>query len=207
MTDLDTEKSELRKAAQKRRKQAHDDAPDAGAALAHHVSGSAPALGFKDGLRVVSSYWPMGTEIDVRPLMRALAELGHTIALPVVTAPATPLTFRQWQDGDVLIDGGFGTSIPSDAAPSLMPDILIVPMLAFDTAGYRLGYGGGFYDRTLQKLRDAPADQAPFAVGAAFAGQRLDRTPRGPHDQRLDAIATELGTLMTSESGQELPSV
>ena len=86
----------------------------------------------------------------------------------------------------MLIDGGFGTSIPSDAAPSLTPDILIVPMLAFDAAGYRLGYGGGVYDRTLQKLRDAP---------------------RGPPDQRLNAIATELGILMTSDSGQELPSV
>ena len=80
----------------------------------------------------------------------------------------------------MLIDGGFGTSIPSDAAPSLMPDILIVPMLAFDTAGYRLGYGGGFYDRTLQKLRDAPADQAPFAVRRgvcrATAGQDATRS-------------------------------
>ncbi len=207
MTDLDTQKSDLRKAAQKRRKQAHGDAPDAGDALARHVIASASALGLEDGPRVVSAYWPMGTEIDVRPLMRALAELGHSIALPVVTAPATPLTFRRWQDGDMLIDGGFGTSIPSDAAPSLTPDILIVPMLAFDAAGYRLGYGGGFYDRTLQKLRDAPAGRAPFAIGAAFAGQRLDRTPRGPHDQRLNAIATELGILMTSDSGQELPSV
>ena len=206
MTDLATQKSELRKIAQKRRNQAYGDASDAGAALASHVIASLSALGLDDGPRVVSAYWPMGTEIDVRILMRMLAALGHTLALPVVTESATPLTFRRWQDGDMLIDGGFGTSIPSDAAPSLTPDILIVPMLAFDAAGYRLGYGGGFYDRTLQKLRDAPSGRAPFALGAAFAGQRLDRTPRGPHDQRLDAIATELGILITSDSGQELPS-
>lgn len=207
MTDLDTQKSDLRKVAQKRRKQAHGVAPNAGDALARHVMASAAALGLEGGPRVVSAYWPMGTEIDVRVLMRALAELGHIIALPVVTAPATPLTFRKWQDGDVLADGGFGTSIPSETMPTLTPDILIVPMLAFDDTGYRLGYGGGFYDRTLQKLRDSAVGKRPFALGAAFAGQRLDRTPRGPHDQRLGAIATELGILMTSENGQELPSV
>lgn len=207
MTDLDTQKSELRKAAQKVRKHAHDDAPDAGAALARHVIAATASLGLDDGPRVISAYWPMGTEIDVRPLMAALADLGHTIALPVVTAPATPLTFRRWQAGDALADGGFGTSIPHDTSPELTPDMLIVPLLAYDDTGYRLGYGGGFYDRTLEKLRAASDAHTPFALGVAFAGQRLDRAPRGPHDQPLNAIATELGIFMTSDSAQELPSV
>ncbi len=206
MTDLDTRKSDLRKLAQQRRKQAYADAPDAGAALAAHVIAAASALGLDDGARVVSAYWPMGTEMDVRPLMRALGAHGHTLALPVVTAPATPLTFRRWQDGDVLIDGGFGTSVPRADAPELTPDILIVPMLGFDEAGYRLGYGGGFYDRTLAKLRQGGAGTSPFAIGAAFAGQRLDTAPRGPHDQPLNAIATERGIIMITDSGQELSS-
>ena len=189
MTDIYNAKILARKSASATRKRAFDADPDAGEKLCRSVMAAADALRLSNEPRVVSVFWPMGTEVDTRPLIKALSEAGHTTALPVVTANAKPLTFRRWCFGDPLVDGGFGTSIPAKDAPEVTPEILFVPLLSFDDAGYRLGYGGGFYDRTLEKLRSrGRAD----AVGVAFSAQRVDTVIRGPHDQPLDWMATEL---------------
>ncbi len=137
----------------------------------------------------VSGFWPIGDEIDPRPLMRALAARGHALCLPVTLARGQPLLFRRWQEGDELVAAGFGTFVPKPEAPPLRPDVLLVPLLAFDHRGSRLGYGVGYYDRTLTALRGA--GPRIMAIGVGFAAQEVTEVPAGPGDQRLDAIATE----------------
>ncbi|WP_421997826.1 5-formyltetrahydrofolate cyclo-ligase [Reyranella sp.] len=136
---------------------------------------------------IVSGFWPMGEEIDIRPLLGALAEAGCRLALPVVRGRGRPLEFRAWQPGDPLEAGVFGTQHPPADREVLEPDALIVPLLACDRDGWRLGYGGGFYDRTLAGLR---ARRAVKAVGVGFDGQLVAEVPRGPHDERLDWLLT-----------------
>jgi len=140
------------------------------------------------GIAAVSGFLPIGSEIDTRPLLRNVLEQGVDICLPAVIARDHPLEFRQWRDGDPLIDEDFGTKAPAATAKVMEPDILIVPLLAFDRAGYRLGYGGGFYDRSLEKLR---LTKNVLAVGVAFAGQEAASVPRDENDQPLDWIVTE----------------
>lgn len=194
--NLDFQKAECRKAAARVRKEAAAALPDAGTALAGHIMGVPPMAGVDAASTTIGVYWPMGAEIDTRPCIDRLHAAGFTIALPVVTAPATPLTFRRWEPGLPLLDGGFGTSVPGPDAPEVVPDTLIVPLLAFDAAGYRLGYGGGFYDRTIEKLDRA--GRAVTLIGAAFSAQHLDSVPHGAHDRKLHWVATETGVLQTS---------
>jgi len=181
MEDLDAAKRTAREAASARR---HGlDARTAGEALALHVLRDLPpAAG-----AIVSGYWPIGDEIDVRPLLRALHDRGHRVALPVTPRRGEPLSFRGWQPGDALIPERFGTMRP--IGDPLVPDVLLIPLLAFDAAGRRLGYGGGFYDRTLAGL------PGRFRLGCAFAVQQVDAVPVGPYDMRVDAVATENGVL------------
>lgn len=146
---------------------------------------------------VVAGYWAIGDEIDVRPLMRHLIDRGHLCALPVVTGPDRPLAFRAWTPDAEMEVGPLGTRHPA-AGEDIVPDVLLLPLLAYDDDGYRLGWGGGYYDRTLEALRQTKP--GVLAVGAAFAGQRLDRLPRGPYDQPLDWILTEKGLLRISEA-------
>lgn len=137
---------------------------------------------------IVAGYWPMRGEIDVRPLLGALAERGQVTALPVVEGAGRPLTFRRWKPGDALDEGPYGTRHPAAEADAVRPHCLLVPLLAFDRRGYRLGYGGGFYDRTLEQMRA----QAPVvAIGIAYAGQEVEHVPFDAHDQRLDWVVTE----------------
>ena len=150
---------------------------------------------FKNSIQVpagamVSGFWPMGEEIDVKPLLAQLHASGHAIGLPVVVKKGEPLIFRQWHPGMPLVSGGFGTEVPPPGAPEVEPRVLIVPLLAFDGEGYRLGYGGGFYDRTLDRLRTGSAAD-PLAVGVAFSAQHAARVPRDGFDQPLDWIVTE----------------
>ncbi len=137
----------------------------------------------------VSGFWPIGDEIDPRPLMQALAARGHELCLPVVIARGQPLLFRRWRAGDELRAAAFGTFVPKPEAPPLRPDVLLVPLLAFDRSFGRIGYGAGYYDRTLAGLR-AEA-QSTLALGIAFAVQEVALVPSGAGDQRLDAVATE----------------
>lgn len=140
-----------------------------------------------DGVRTVSAYVAMRSEIDPLPALEALHRQGVRLCLPVVEGRARPLRFLAWTPGDPLVPGGFGTRVPAGGAP-VAPDLLIVPMLAFDRRLYRLGYGGGFYDRTLAALRQSRP--AP-AIGLAYEAQRMESVPTEPTDIPLDAVATE----------------
>lgn len=142
----------------------------------------------------IGLYMPMDSEFDPRPLAQALAGPDTRLCLPVVRAKATSLRFRRWQPGEALLPHVFGTFAPGPDVPELVPDLLLVPLLAFDRDFYRLGYGGGFYDRTLAELR---ASGGPvFAIGVGFSAQRMDAVPRGPYDEPLDAIVTEDGIVL-----------
>ncbi|MCR6628956.1 MAG: 5-formyltetrahydrofolate cyclo-ligase [Magnetospirillum sp.] len=168
---------------------------EGGEAAALQLAALAPGLRLvRDS--IVAGYWPMGDEIDPRPLMRALAGQGCRLALPVVTAPGQRLDFRAFAFGDVLEPGPHGTLHPAMAAAAVVPDALLVPLLAFDRGCFRLGYGGGYYDRTLESLRK---NAQVRTIGLAFAAQEVAVVPRDGHDQRLDAIATENG-LITPET-------
>ena len=137
---------------------------------------------------VVSGFWPIKEEIDIRPLMIELFNQGCQLALPVVQGKGQPLIFRAWRPGDPLEAGVFGTLQPSAKREVLEPDGLIVPLLACDEEGWRLGYGGGFYDRTLSGLR---AKKKITAVGVGFNDQLVPEVPHGPSDQRLDWLLTD----------------
>jgi 5-formyltetrahydrofolate cyclo-ligase len=136
--------------------------------------------------KVLSGYMPMRSEIDPLP---AMAVHPGPVGVPVIVAKASPLRFREWSPGCKLVEGAFKALIPEEGA-WLEPEVLIVPMLAWDRRGYRLGYGGGFYDRTLEGLR---ARGPVLAVGFAFAAQEVDAVPVDAFDQRLDAVVTEKG--------------
>jgi 5-formyltetrahydrofolate cyclo-ligase len=141
---------------------------------------------------VIAGYWPMGEEMDPRPLMLALASRGHPLALPVTPPRGQPLTFRAWAPGEALRPGPMGTSEPAEGA-LVNPDWLLVPLLAFDCAGRRLGYGGGYYDRTLAALPGAKP------IGIAYAAQEMAEVPAGPQDMRLPLIATESGVIICGD--------
>ncbi len=137
---------------------------------------------------VVSGFWPIKEEIDIRPLLIELSNQGCQLALPVVQGKGLPLIFRAWRPGDPLEAGVFGTLQPSAKREVMEPDALIVPLLACDEEGWRLGYGGGFYDRTLAGLR---AKKTITAVGVGFNDQLVPEVPHGPSDQRLDWLLTD----------------
>lgn len=187
MTDLHT-LSSAKKAARAhavavRRAACMADGPAAAESLVKH----APALNVQAGA-VVAGYWPMGDEMDPRPLMQALSLRGCVLALPVVQAPGQALTFRAWNWGDSLAPGGHGTLHPAASAPQVTPEVVLTPLLSYDRACFRLGYGGGYYDRTLAGLRG----RVPIATwGIAFAAQEVEAVPRDGYDQGLDGILTE----------------
>ncbi len=192
MPTLDEQKQALRSRLSLVRQAAFDANPQAGEAL---------ALEFHDALvpgSVVAGTLPFRSEIDPRPLMFRLREVGARLALPV-TAPRgvdAPLTFRAWTPGDRLVKSPFGVLEPLDDAECLVPDLVLVPLLAFDRTGARLGFGQGHYDRTLTWLR---AERSLVAIGLAFADQEVDRVPTGPHDARLDVIITERELIHVSD--------
>ncbi len=140
---------------------------------------------------IIAGFWPMGAEIDIRPLLLALQGRGHTLALPITPKRGQPLSFRAWRFGAPLLPGPFGTSQPPPEAPAATPDFLLVPLLAFDARGHRLGYGGGYYDRTLAALPWAAA------LGVAFASQCLPLVPTDATDIPLPRIATEAGIIQS----------
>ena len=141
---------------------------------------------------IVSGYSPIRSEIDPAPLMRALAVQGAQLALPAVMARGKSLAFRAWSPSDRLMLGPLGILEPSPAAIELIPDIMLVPLAAFDRAGHRIGYGAGHYDYTLAHLRKL---KHIIAVGLAFAAQEIVAVPALPHDVALDCVLTETEVL------------
>lgn len=173
-------KAKARSAAFARRKDAHGQGRDT-AAQDHLRAALAPFRG-----RPLAGYMAMRTEIDPLPVM---AGWDGPVGVPVIAGPGRPLIFHRWTAGAEMIEGPFGARVPARAVV-LVPEVLIVPLVAFDDNGYRLGYGGGFYDRTLEKLR---AERPTVAVGFAYAAQSDDALPVEPTDQRLDILVTEQG--------------
>jgi 5-formyltetrahydrofolate cyclo-ligase len=141
---------------------------------------------------IVSGFMPLKSEINPLPLLRKLSDAGAALALPVVAGKGQPLTMRGWRFGAPLASGVWGIREPMPDAPAVDPDILIVPLLAFDRRGYRLGYGAGYYDMTLTALR---ARKPIVAVGVAYAAQEVETVPITPRDARLDLVLTEQGTV------------
>lgn len=134
----------------------------------------------------LAAFWPLPGEVDLRPLLAALYDQGKVIALPVMID--NRLIFRQWHPGSAMQKKAFGVMEPGTDCPVVTPDILLAPLVAFDRKGGRLGYGKGFYDRTLA---NGPGSGAPMTIGVAFAIQEIDSVPLEPHDQLLDAVVTE----------------
>jgi 5-formyltetrahydrofolate cyclo-ligase len=146
---------------------------------------------------IVSGFSPLKSEINPVPLMRALSDAGARLALPVVAGRGKPLIMRAWGFGEPLNAGVWGIKEPRPEAAEVAPDILIVPLLAFDRAGHRIGYGAGYYDMTINALRAA---KPVLAVGIAFAAQEIDAVPVTPCDARLDLVLTEREVIDVRES-------
>lgn len=187
--DIAEIKRKARTAASKRRAAAHEELKDvAGAALA--ARGLPGGLAQKPG--VVSGFIPYKSEITTLPMLEALHAQGWRTSLPVVIGEGLPLVFRAWTPGEPLVPDRWDIPIPPETAPEVVPDVLLVPLLAFDSRGYRLGYGGGFYDCTLEKLRTL---KNVVAIGVAYHAQMTDDVPVGVYDAPLDYVMTEQETL------------
>ncbi|GAB4067165.1 5-formyltetrahydrofolate cyclo-ligase [Ancylobacter sonchi] len=187
------DKPTLRAAALARRAglEPHMRAEASARAAAHALSWLGDVKG-----EVVALFAPIGTEIDTGPLASGLRAAGARLALPVVVDMKAPLLFRLWSAGEPLVEvagpGRLSIPVPPESAPLVIPDVLVVPLAAFDPGGHRLGYGGGYYDRTLAALRRAKRVEA---LGYAFAVQELPCLPAEPHDERLDAVVTDAGII------------
>lgn len=190
MTGLPQTKPDLRAAALARRDaltaQQHFAAADAVAARAFPLQ-VVPG-------QIVAGYSPIRSEFDPRPLMQALARRGARLALPVIVARDQPLLFRLWSPDTAMVRGQLGIFEPAADAPVVVPDIMLVPLAAFDRSGHRIGYGAGHYDRTFEQLRRM---RTIAAVGLAFSVQEVVLVPALPHDERLDYIVTEHETIET----------
>jgi 5-formyltetrahydrofolate cyclo-ligase len=187
--ELAEQKKQARKDAAKVRAAAHAALKDtAGEALAQR--GLPETVAKTPG--IVSGFIPYKSEVSTVPLLNRLRREGWKTALPIVIAPDQPLVFRLWQPGDRLVPGVWDIPVPEEGADEVEPDVLLVPGLSYDRAGYRLGYGGGFYDRTLAKLRK---HKPVTAIGVAYQAQVVDQVVRGPHDAPLDYLMTERETI------------
>lgn len=186
--DIAEVKRQARSAASKRRAEAHGLLKDvAGAMMAER--GLPAEIGTARG--IVSGFIPYKSEITTIPMLERLSHDGWRTCLPVVIGADEPLLFRAWVPGEPLVPGAWDIPVPRADAPELLPDVLLVPMLAFDRKGFRLGYGGGFYDRTLEKLR---ALKQVVAIGVAYHAQMVEEVPIGLHDAPLDFVMTERET-------------
>ena len=184
-TAFEESKAQLRREAHARREALSTQyRADAAEQVARHFF-DAIAFGADD---VVAAYWRIRDELDCQPILVRLMDSGQRVVLPVVTGDETPLDMRVWEADQPLYEAGFGTLAPADSAPRAEPDIILVPLLGFDGEGTRLGYGGGYYDRTLAAL-----SRKPLLVGLAFDAQELPDIPREDHDMPLDAVVTESG--------------
>ncbi len=180
--DLTEIKAQARKEAFAKRKNAKSPERDA-ACVAMLLDAILPFKG-----KVLAGYMPIRTEVDPIPVMAAMSAWGK-VCVPVIEGAGKPLRFKEWTPGCAMVDGPFGAKIP-EAGEWLTPQVVVVPLVAFDAFGGRLGYGGGFYDRTLEDLRETGE---VAAYGYAFAAQEAENLPQEPTDQKLDGIVTEAG--------------
>jgi 5-formyltetrahydrofolate cyclo-ligase len=188
MSEVETEKAFLRRDAIARR----DALPaDARQAAVEAIAARAFPLPVAPGA-IVSGFMPLKSEINPLPLMRKLAEQGAKLALPAVAGRGKPLIMRAWAWGEPLASGVWGIREPKPGSAEVEPDILLVPLLAFDRAGHRIGYGAGYYDMTIARLRGR---KPVTAVGIAFAAQEVSAVPSTPRDERLDLVLTEHETI------------
>ncbi|MBK8085494.1 MAG: 5-formyltetrahydrofolate cyclo-ligase [Devosia sp.] len=191
---IEEAKAALRSAAHRKRAQFHHSlrTEASRAAIGHFLRDVPLATG-----ETVAGYWPIRDELDIKELIAKLMDAGQPVCLPVVLGDEQPLELRLWQEGAPLYEAGFGTLAPDDEAPRVAPDVILMPLLGFDSAGTRLGYGGGYYDRTLAAL-----SKRPRLIGFAFALQEVDHIPRQAHDVPLDMIVTDAGVRQFDRKAQ-----
>lgn len=188
-----TDKTKLRREMMEKRQRLSGAAQvNAAESVARHFADH-PILAFAPSF---AGYLAIRGEIDTLPVFRIMARTRKPTALPRMEPRTKLLHFREWQEGDALETGGYNIREPRAEAPAFLPAIVLVPTLAFDRFGTRLGYGGGWYDRTMEALRGGPS--APLFIGVAHTIQECDTLPYEPHDQILDGILTELGVSMFS---------
>ena len=181
-------KAGLRRAGLGRRREVHrDKAASAAQALTERLMTDIGSVE-----NTIAGYWPIGDEIDCRPAMEKLAKNGAQLALPVVAGQGQVLIFRIWKPGEQLETGPFGTSHPGLNSGVCVPSILLLPLIAFDKTGQRLGDGAGYYDRTIAALR---AGGKILAVGVGYDEQEIEHLPADDHDQVMDAVITDQRTL------------
>ena len=156
--------------------------------VARHLDALLASLFGNISGRVVSAYWPIKAELDLRFWMQALHSHGVKIALPVVETKAAPLAFRAWEPGAKMEKGFWGIPVPAASAAPLTPQISLAPLVGWDASGFRLGYGGGYFDRTLAALKPSP-----FVIGVGLQAAQIPSIQPLPHDIRLNAIITETG--------------
>ena len=185
---VETLKAQVRRAAVARR----DALPAAERAAAAATIAARPLPVAVPAGAILSGFSPLKSEINPVPLMRAFAAAGARLALPVVAGKGRPLTMRAWSFGDPLDAGVWGIREPKPEAPEVFPDILIVPLLAFDRTGHRIGYGAGYYDMTIARLRGL---KSVIAIGIAYAAQEVDQVPATPRDAALELVLTEHETI------------
>jgi 5-formyltetrahydrofolate cyclo-ligase len=163
-----------------------------GAAAAERLAAQGLAFAAEQPGAMVSAFAAIGDEIDPAPLMLRLRADGFRLCLPVMQGKGRPLLFRAWEPGEPMEERMWGIREPRSSAPEVAPDIVLAPLLAFDRAGYRLGYGAGFFDRTLAAVRSR---KAIIAIGLAYDEQEVDAVPHLDYDQRLDWVLTPSGPL------------
>jgi 5-formyltetrahydrofolate cyclo-ligase len=185
---IDSLKAQIRRAAAARR----DALPAAERSAAAATIAARPLPVAVPAGAIVSGFSPLKSEINPVPLMRAFADAGAGLALPVVAGRGKPLIMRSWTFGAPLVAGVWGIREPPPDAPEVFPDILIVPLLAFDRTGHRIGYGAGYYDMTIARLRGI---KPVLAVGIAYAAQEIAEIPTTERDARLDFVLTERETI------------
>lgn len=185
MTDA---KSELRSRMRAERKRLKAALPNAGRDVVQGVHALIGSMTFVP--RTAALYVPHGSEMDTGPLAAELMRRTLKLALPRIDAAGEAMTFHAWRPGDATEADAHGIAAPLASAPVVEPDLFVIPLLAFDRMGGRLGQGGGYYDRTLSALQ---GHRRPEFIGLAFAGQEVPRVPMDPHDQKLDGVLTERG--------------
>lgn len=186
MSDVTAQKIQLRIYSKSRRALLSASVTSAASDLAENFMEALTIIG--DGS--IAGYWPIADELDVKPLLQMLSRAGIKVSLPTVIPDQKRLVFQGWSENTQLVKGPYGTLQPHRSSAFITPDILMIPLLAFDAEGGRLGYGGGYYDRTLSELRKK---KEITAVGIAYAGQEINEVPTCSNDQRLDWIVTETG--------------